>query len=147
MCRTSAYSRSIIIKLADSDVPELFYRQPASVDLADSARVANPLRQILYLLGPSALSCNCINIMRKGSLSYALEEAFKIWEGKFTHPLLLRMETGHHVLHVVEGENTGSQLPSHHPQPWMDLVFRLRGQTLVLGKVSNTLHCDLLISS
>jgi len=33
---------------------------------------------------------------------------------------LLRMEAGQHVLHVVEGGNTGSQLPSHHSQPSLD---------------------------
>jgi len=61
--------------------------------------------------------------MRKGSPSYslvmALEKALKIWEGKFTHPSH-SSEAGQHVLHVVEGGNTGSQLPSHHSQPSLD---------------------------
>jgi len=76
-CRLTVYSPSIIIKVA-----QLLYSQPAPVDPTDSARVARNLRQILYLLGPSVLSCKLVNTMRKGSPSYsfvmAFEESFKI---------------------------------------------------------------------
>ena len=86
-CRPTAYSPSIII----IELAELLYSQPAPADPADSARAAKNLRQILYLLGPSAVSCNFINTMRKGtpfySLVIAFEEAFKTWEGKLAHPL------------------------------------------------------------
>ena len=57
-CGPTAYSPSIIIKLA-----ELLYIQPALADPLDSSRVATNLRQILRLLGPSAASCNFINTM------------------------------------------------------------------------------------
>jgi len=75
-CRLTACSPSIIIELA-----ELLYIQPAPADPADSSQVATNLQQILGFLGPSAASCNFINIMRKRSPSYslatALEQAFK----------------------------------------------------------------------
>jgi hypothetical protein len=144
-CRPTAYSPSIIVELA-----ELLYSQPAPADAADSARVAKTLRQILYLLCPSTVSCNFMNTMRKGSPSYSLvlafEEAFKPWEGKLAHPLhssewrpfntssmSLRMEAQGHSYHETL-----------HSPAWMDLVYRLRGQHPVSGKVSNTLHWDLL---
>jgi len=80
-CSPTAYSPSIIIELA-----ELLYIQPAPADPVDSSRVATNLRQILRYSGPPAASCNFINTMRKGSLSYsiviAFEEAFRTWEGK-----------------------------------------------------------------
>jgi len=37
-----------------------------------------------------------------------------------TSTTLIRMETGQHVLHVFEDGSTGSQIPSHHPQPSLD---------------------------
>ena len=143
-CRPTSYSPSIIIILT-----ELLYRQPGPVDPADSARVAKNLRQILYLLCLSALSCNFINTMRKRSPSYslviALRKPSRYGRASFRNVTLLRMEAGQHVLHVVEGGNTGShyQATIHRPA-WIDLVFRLRGQDSVSGKVSNTLHWDLL---
>jgi len=38
----------------------------------------------------------------------------------------------------------GHQTDSWHSPAWMDLVYRFRGQGPVSGKVSNTLHWDLL---
>jgi len=101
-------------------------------------------------LGPSVISCNFFNTMRKGSSSYSLvisfEEAFKIWEGKFTHPshpsecrpfntssMSVRIETQGH-----------SYQATIHSPAWMDLVHRLRGHDLVSGKVIKNLHWDLL---
>jgi len=145
-CRPIAYPPSIIIELA-----EFFYRQPAPVDLADSARVAKNQRQILYLSGPSALSCNLINIMRTGSPSYplamALEEAFKICpsQGKFSHPLHFSESSEWRQINMssmllrVKTQGRSYQATIHSPA-WMHPVFRLRGQDSVSGKVSNTLH-------
>ena len=118
-CRLTAYSPSIIIELAG-----LLYSQPAPADPSDSARVAKDLRQIFCLLGPSAVSCNFINTMRKGSPSYSL-----VW------PLRKPSRHGRENLHIHytppngsrstrppcrEDGNTEPQLPSHHSQPSLD---------------------------
>jgi len=75
----------------------------------------------------------------------AFEEAFKIWDGKFAHPLhssewrpvntspmSLRMEAQVH-----------SYQATIHGPAWMDMVYILQGQDPVSGKVPNTLHWDL----
>ena len=143
-CRPIAYSPSIIIQLA-----ELLYRQPAPADPADLTRVAKNLQQILCLSRLSAASCNFINTMRKGFLSYSLvmafEEAFKMWKGKLAHPLHSSKWRPVNTFSMsLRMEAQGHQGNIHGPA-WMDLVYRLRGQDPVMGKVSNTLHWDLLL--
>jgi len=88
--------------------------------------------------------------MRKRSPSYSLvvafDKSFKIWEGKFAHPShysewrpvstspkSMRMEAqGHSYQAIIHG-------PAQ-----MDLVYRLRGQDPVSGKIPNKLHWSFL---
>jgi len=144
-CTPTAYPLSIIIKVA-----ELLYSQPALADPTDLARVAKNLRQILCILGPSTASCNSINTMRKGSPSYSLvmafEKTFKTWGGKLAHPLhssKWRPVNTSSMSLRLEAQGHSYRATIHSPA-WMDLMHRLRGQDLVSGKVSNTLHWDLL---
>jgi len=92
--------------------------------------MATKIQQILGLLGSSSSCCSFINAKRNGaspySLSAALKEAFKEWEGNNTMPTIhLRMKASKHISLYIAAGNAWPT--THHTRgwtspAWMDLV-------------------------
>jgi len=126
------------------------FSPPGPDSAEDSADMARSIRPLLGFLGPSALCCNLVNILRRGappfSHSMALKEAFKVggnsnshhltsseWRPVRASPMTLRQDS------PAFNHQTITQCPA-----WTPLMSRVNVDGPSRPRTANTLQWNLL---